>query len=344
MRTWIGMAATAAVLAATGAAGQVVADRAARGAQGLADAYIVNDPVVAAPKSQAFSPWLSVPAHAAEPHIASGSGRGWHQVIFPVRKDSAADDAPDQRLQHAIAVDFTPASARINAYIEGQDGSVRNPSGDWERIWAPAQIHGYGVNGRLYWCYSFAMHWGYRASDGGTVRNWRLLFYPYNLEDGEDFSYRFAAEQTESVTCERDPENDGGVLGTGTGGDFGPFNVHVDGPQGSQAQIAIGIRDHACEDGDVVSVYIGDGYNDRAVFTNREIFNDWDEKLVGVRAGYYYQVRAVAINGTGFKGNCNYGDVNTGEMRVRSSYSSEISTWRAPGGSESAGIINVIAR
>ena len=171
-----------------------------------------------------------------------------------------------------------------------------------------------------------------------------MVLYPSNLETDDTFSYRFSAEQTESVTCERNPENDGGVMGIGSGGNFGPFNIYVDGSQGQQAQIAIGIRDHACEDGDIVSVYIGDGYGDRAVFTNREIFNDWDERLVTVRAGYYYQVRAVAVNGTGFKGTCSHRDVNTGEMRVRSNHTSETSIWEAPGGSERAGIVNIRTR
>ncbi len=67
-------------------------------------------------------------------------------------------------------------------------------------------------------------------------------------------------------------------------------------------------------------------------------------KLVTVKAGYYYQVRAVAVNGTGFKGTCNHIDVNTGEMRVRLNHSTETSEWRAPSGSERAGIINVISR
>ena len=114
-------------------------------------------------------------------------------------------------------------------------------------------------------------------------------------------------------------------------------------------------RDHACEDGDLVSVYIGDGYGDSAVFTATEIFNAWQEKMVTVRAGYYYQVRAVAVNGTGGKcgGGCgssctpnssSHVDVNSGEMRVRSNHTTETNEWSAPGGSERAGIVNVIAQ
>ena len=44
-----------------------------------------------------------------------------------------------------------------------------------------------------------------------------------------------------------------------------------------------------------MSVYIGDGYGDRVVFTATELVNDWQEELVSVRSGYYYQVRVVAV-------------------------------------------------
>lgn len=313
---------------------------------------LVNDPVVAVPRSQAFYPRVLVPASADEPHIASGTGGGWHQVIFPVRKEAAADDAPDQRLQHAVAIDYTPATARIIATLEGRNGSISDPSGGWDPVWESPVVRGYGVNGRLYWCYSLALYWGYRYNDGTERRDWRVLFRSTTSTNNDAFSYRFSAEHTESVTCERDPENDGGLPGIGTGGDFGPFNIYVDGAQGQPAQIAIGIRDHSCEDGDLVSVFIGDGYGDRAIYTAAEIFNRWQERMVTVRAGYYYQIRAVAVNGTGGKGGgCDPPPgVNTGELRVRSYgangslYSSEINTWEAPGGEERAGIINVISR
>lgn len=294
----------------------------------LAEAQEISS-VLAAPRSEVFYP--PVAAADGEPHVATGSGTGWQQVIFDVQKVTAS--AGDPRYQHAIVVDYTPGSARVRAWLQGEDGYIRTPEG-WEPVWGEADVRGYGVGGRLYWCYSFAQLVDFRT----TFRSWRLLFYPTNYGN-ETFSYRFAAVPTDSISCERTGENDGGLEGVGTGGDFGPFNVYVDGQKGDQTTISVGIRDHGCEDGDVVSVYIGDGFGDRTIFSNAEIFNSLQERTVGVRIGYYYQVRAVAINGTGGKGNCDPPPgVNTGEMHVES----QISTWRAPGGTERAGFINII--
>ena len=246
----------------------------------------------------------------------------FHSIWFDVTSDDADED---QIQQHMIAFDYTPAPTFVRGVLEYR----LSDDGLWSSTWVDA----FGTNGRLFLCYGM-----YAAA--GTLK-WRFQVRSFS---DEDISYKFLAERTSSVTCARDGANDGGTLGTGTGGDIGPFNIYVDGSTGAQATIAIGIRDHACEDGDIVSVYIGDGYGDRAVFTDTEIVNAWQEKYVTVRAGYYYQVRAVAINGSGNKGACSYADVNTGEMRVKSSQSSQVSTWRAPGGSEQAGILNVLAR
>lgn len=246
----------------------------------------------------------------------------WHSIWFDVTSD---DEDEDQVQQHMVALDYTPAPTVVRGILEYR----LSDDGIWSSTWVDA----FGTNGRLFLCYGM-------YAPAGTLK-WRFRVRSFS---DEDISYKFVAERMNSVTCARDGDNDGGTLGTGTGGDFGPFNIYVDGSQGTQATIAIGIRDHQCEDGDLVSVYIGDGYGDRAVFTATEIVNAWQERMVTVRAGYYYQVRAVAVNGTGFKGACNHADVNTGEMRVRSNNTTETSTWEAPGGSERAGIINVIAR
>ncbi len=243
-------------------------------------------------------------------------------IWFDVESD---EEDEDQIQQHAIAFDYTPAPTWVRGLLQYR---LSEADGIWSSTW----VDGFGADGRLFLCYGM-------YAPAGSLK-WRFRVQSFG---DEELSYKFSAERTSSVTCAQEGDNDGGRPGTGSGGDFGPFSIYVDGPQGQQAQIAIGIRDHACEDGDRVSVYIGDGYGDRAVFTNTEIVNNWQEKLVSVRAGYYYQVRAVAINGTGFKGACSHADVNTGEMRVRSNHTTEINTWEAPGGSERAGIINVIA-
>lgn len=244
------------------------------------------------------------------------------QIWFDVEPDPGQEA---QVQQHAIAFDYTPATTWVRGRLEYRLGD-----GVWSSPWAD----GFGVNGRYFLCY------GLYAPPG--VTDWR--FSVHAVDGDQEISYRFSAERASSSDCARDAENDGGTLGISHGGDIGPFDIYVEGSVGRQTQIAVGIRDHACEDGDRVSIFIGDGYGDRAVFTDTEIFNRWQERLVAVRAGYYYQVRAVAVNGTGFKGACSHRDGNTGEMRVRSNLSTVIDTWEAPGGSQSAGIINVIAR
>ena len=253
------------------------------------------------------------------------SANTWHSIWFDVTSD---DESEDQVQQHMVAFDYTPAPTMVRGLLEYR----LNDDGIWSSTWVDA----FGTNGRLFLCYGM-------YAPAGTLK-WRFRVRSFS---DEDILYKFVAERMSSVTCARDGDNDGGTSGTGSGGDFGPFNIYVDGSQGQQAQIAIGIRDHACEDGDIVSVYIGDGYGDRAVFTNTEIFNDWNERLVTVRGGYYYQVRAVAVNGTGRKcgrgcGLCtSFPDVNSGEIRVRSNHTTETDEWEAPGGSERAGIVNI---
>ena len=243
-------------------------------------------------------------------------------IWFDVQSDVGHEA---QVQQHAIVFDYIPATTWVRGRLE-----YRLADGIWSSSWAD----GFGIDGRYFLClgmYAFA-----------EPTKWRFRVYAGDRE--QEISYRFSAERAASSDCARDAENDGGTVGTSGGGNFGPFDIYADGAQGEQTHIAIGIRDNQCEDGDIVSVFIGDGYGDRAVFTNTEIFNHWQERMVSVRVGYYYQVRAVAVNGTGFKGNCSHRDANSGEMRVRSNHSSEISRWEAPGGSERAGIINIRPR
>ena len=198
-------------------------------------------------------------ARVASGTLPANTSRG---IWFRTQSDEAEED---EIQQHAIAFDYTPAPIRVRGLLQYQLAE-----GVWSSTWAD----GFGRDGRLFLCYGMYV-------PSGTSQ-WR--FRVFALEE-EDLTYRFSAERTASVTCTREGENDGGTPGTGSGGDFGPFDIYVDGSQDQQAQIAIAIRDHACEDGDIVSVYIGDGYGDRAVFTNTELFNDWDERLVTVRAG-----------------------------------------------------------
>ena len=103
----------------------------------------------------------------------------------------------------------------------------------------------------------------------------------------------------------------------------------------------VGARDHACEDGDRVEIRIYDGSSWETVFSD-EIDNSWQTRIFDATVGYHYTVIAIALNGTGFKGLCSYTDSNTGELRVTYDPDREsITSWRAPGGSASVGVINI---
>ena len=87
------------------------------------------------------------------------------------------------------------------------------------------------------------------------------------------------------------------------------FPVQIEGESGT---IDICVRDHECEDGDAVSVDV----EGRNVFTG-EIVNDARCSTLDVEAGRDYVIELTALNGTGFKGACNFADANTGEIVVR---------------------------
>ena len=110
---------------------------------------------------------------------------------------------------------------------------------------------------------------------------------------------------------------------------------------GDPVRIEVRVRDHACEDGDRVSVQVDRGTFWEEIF-NGEIFNRWQIRHFDATVGYHYTIVAIALNGTGFKGNCNHADVNSGELFVGYSGRSETATWLAPGGDGSAGVINIV--
>lgn len=97
------------------------------------------------------------------------------------------------------------------------------------------------------------------------------------------------------------------------------FPVRIDGETGT---IDICVRDHECEDGDAIDVEV-DGRN---VFSG-EIVNEAMCSALEVEAGREYVIELTALNGTGFKGACNYADANTGEIVVRG-LNSETQVWR----------------
>ena len=97
------------------------------------------------------------------------------------------------------------------------------------------------------------------------------------------------------------------------------FNVQIEGDAGS---LDICVRDHECEDGDAISVDV----EGRNLFTG-ELLNAAMCSTLEVEAGRDYVIEMTALNGTGFKGACNFADVNTGEIRV-SGLNVETQVWR----------------
>ena len=116
--------------------------------------------------------------------------------------------------------------------------------------------------------------------------------------------------------------------------DIQDFHTRI---SGDSADLQICVRDHECEDGDIISVTV-DG---RMVFSG-EIDNDWSCSVIDVRAGQRYSVELLAINGTGRKGNCSYRDANTGEISVEGE-NIETQSWRHRGGAGSSAEIIVTA-
>ncbi len=130
------------------------------------------------------------------------------------------------------------------------------------------------------------------------------------------------SSQSHSLTCSAsapgaDPEAD-------------PLDdVNVTLPASCPLQICV--RDHECEDGDEIRVSV----NGSRVFEG-ELFSDPHCFTVPVTAGTN-AVRLLALNGTGYKGKCNHGDGNTGEIRIHG----QAQTWQHRGGAGSSANINV---
>ena len=79
---------------------------------------------------------------------------------------------------------------------------------------------------------------------------------------------------------------------------------------GGSPQVDICVRDYECEDGDAVAVFV----NGFMTFET-EIFNAPNCKRAVLQSGNN-TLKLIALNGTGFKGACNFGDVNTGELTI----------------------------
>ena len=99
--------------------------------------------------------------------------------------------------------------------------------------------------------------------------------------------------------------------------------------KGAAGSIEVCLRDHECDDGDRISVDVG-GSN---IFSG-EIDGEWVCETIDVQGGDSYAVELTALNGTGYKGDCSYADVNTGEIRITGE-NTETQVWRHRGGAGS---------
>ena len=126
---------------------------------------------------------------------------------------------------------------------------------------------------------------------------------------------------------------------------FGPINVTIPAASavGDRGTITIKVRDHACEDGDRVAISVWNAHSRvwHEIFRG-EIFNEWQTRTYEVTAGYHYIVDVFALNGTGFKGNCSFADVNTGEVFISNvNDSGSGARWETTGGAGSRTAVNV---
>ena len=92
-------------------------------------------------------------------------------------------------------------------------------------------------------------------------------------------------------------------------------------------EVDVCVRDDQCVDGDEVKITI----NDDVAFEG-ELFGTWQCEVASVREGSN-SVVFLALNGTGFKGNCTTTNVNTGQLRITARGGDEnLQNWRHAGG------------
>ena len=138
--------------------------------------------------------------------------------------------------------------------------------------------------------------------------------------------------EIELVAASRDESSDAMTLATGAEdssleeclallGERGlsDFPIRIEGESGT---VEVCVRDHECEDGDAISVNV----EGRNLFSG-ELVNDARCSTLEVEAGREYVIELTALNGTGFKGDCNFADANTGEIEV-SGLNAETQVWR----------------
>jgi len=97
------------------------------------------------------------------------------------------------------------------------------------------------------------------------------------------------------------------------------------------------VRDYECQDGDRVHVELDNlRGSSNVVFADQELLNTAVCRDVPIPSPGLYAFKLLALNGTGFKNNCDFADVNTGELTI--SGTSATVRWNVRGG---AGTVSV---
>ena len=111
-------------------------------------------------------------------------------------------------------------------------------------------------------------------------------------------------------------------------------NITVTVPDGCPLEVDVCVRDHQCEDGDIVRISI----NGDELYT-KEIFNHWLCETAAVNVGAN-PIEAYSVNGTGRKGDCDFVNYNTGELEARASNVAR-TRWESAAGESSTAILYV---
>lgn len=144
---------------------------------------------------------------------------------------------------------------------------------------------------------------------GGTVsRTVSIGSHTVSARAREGTSWSFSVSvpangYNASMTCTAEPPFVQQLLR-----DWGVANTQAS--SGGLPLLRICVRDHECEDGDIIRVSV----NGDAVI-QREIFNAPYCSNLRFNPGVNV-ISVLAVNGTGYKGACDYSNVNTGEIQV----------------------------
>ena len=116
--------------------------------------------------------------------------------------------------------------------------------------------------------------------------------------------------------------------------DWGNFVAKTDST--GKRTVDVCFRDTQCEDGDILDITLnGTG------IVRQELFNAAVCYSIPASTGVNY-LGVYAVNGTGFKGRCDFADVNTGEVSVKGSTGQAVQNYQVVGGQGSYGALTIV--